>query len=582
MKENGQTVRFLILLSLLLVAGFSATCWIGYRVSYRTLRNQIINNELPLTSDNIYSEIQRDLLSPVFISSLMANDSFLRNWVLGGEKETDRITQFLFETQRRYNTFTSFFVSEKTRRYYQSKGILKTVQDGDPQDHWYFRVRKMKADHEINVDPDQANQYAMTIFVNHKVFDFNGGYLGATGVGLQVTEVKKIIESYHRKFNRIVYFTSPDGKIILATDGNDGKNLKDLAGLSAAAPRLLDIHAAASLEYKAGGKTFYANSRYIPELNWILVVSKSDEHALRDIFHSLLLNLALCGLVTVIVIVLVALIVNSYRRKLGEMFSVELELKDRNHEQQSEIDEQHRLLREQNARLVQLNASKDKLFSIIAHDLRTPLGNMTQLATLTAEELAAGRQKEAMEYLTDQRELSESALKLLDHLFDWARSQMSEMSCAAADFPLLDCLEECLAGIRVEARKKNIALTLQCAADLKVNANRNTVMTIVRNLASNAVKFTSAGGAVAVSAAAADGLATVSVKDSGIGIAPERMGQLFDFVHNKSTPGTGGERGTGLGLSLCRELVRQNGGEIEAESTPGAGSTFRFTLRKSN
>jgi len=582
MKGSEQTVRFFLLLGVLLVAGFSATCWIGYRASYQTLRNQIINNELPLTSDNIYSEIQRDLLGPVFIASLMANDSFLRNWVIDGERNTESITQFLSETQRRYNTFTSFFVSEETRRYYQSKGILKTVREGEPQDNWYFRVRRMEADHEINVDPDQANQYAMTIFVNHKVFDFNGRYIGATGVGLQVTDVKTIIETYHRTFDRIIYFVLPEGKIVLSTDGNDGKNIKDLPGLSTVAARILDTRTNTGLEYENDGKTFYANSRYIPELDWILVVSKSDEHALQNIFHILLLNLALCGLVTVIVIALVYLIVNTYRRKLKELVSIELELKDRNHEQQSEIDQQHRQLREQNTKLLQLNASKDKLFSIIAHDLRSPIGNMTQLAALTAEELAAGRTREATEYLTDQQQLSESTLQLLDHLFDWARSQMSESSGAASDFPLLDCLEECLSGIRIQARKKNITLALQCDAGTRVNADRNAVMTIVRNLASNAVKFTAAGGKIEVSATVADGTVTVSVRDSGVGITPERMEQLFDFVHNKSTPGTGGEHGTGLGLSLCRELVHKNGGEIEVESAPGAGSVFRFTLRRSS
>ena len=581
MKENKQTFRFLILLTLLLVAGFSTTCWIGYHASYQTLRNQIINNELPLTSDNIYSEIQRDLLPPVFIASLMANDSFLRDWVINGEKETDRITQFLFETQHKYNTFTSFFVSERTRRYYQSKGILKTVQDGDPQDSWYFRVRQMKPDHEINVDPDQANQYAMTIFVNHKVFDFDGRYIGATGVGLQVRDVKQIIESYHKKFNRIVYFTSPEGKIILATDGNDGKNLKELPGFASIAGQILDTHAA-SLEYQIDGKTFYVNSRYIPELNWVLVVSKSDEYALRNIFHSLLLNLILCGLVTIVVIALVYIIVNSYRRKLKEMFLVELELKDRNNEQKSEIDKQQQQLIEQNARLIQVNASKDKLFSIIAHDLRSPLGNMNQLANLAAESLADGQTGEAMEYLKDQQELSESTLQLLDHLFDWAKSQMSEIACVADDFPLRDCLKECLAGIELEANKKNITLTLECTADIAVNANRNMVMTVVRNLATNAVKFTAAGGKIEVSAAAAEHIVTVSIRDSGVGIAPERLAKLFDFTHNKSTPGTGGERGTGLGLSLCRELVRKNGGEIQVESTPRVGSVFRFTLRQAN
>ncbi len=581
MKENKQTVRFLIVLGLLLVAGFSATSWISYHVSQQALRHQIIDNELPLTSDNIYSEIQRDLLPPVFISSLMANDSFLRNWVITGEKEPGKITQFLYETQRKYNTFTSFFVSERTRLYYQAKGILKTVKNDNAQDSWYFRVRRMKADHEINVDPDQANQYAMTIFVNNKVFDFNGNYIGATGVGLKVGDVKRIIESYHKRFNRIINFTSPEGKIILSTDNSEGRNIKDIPGFLTIAPEILRNHAA-SLEYRIGSKTFYVNSRYIPELNWILLVSKSDEYALQNIFHSFLINLGLCGLVTVIVIMLVYFIVNSYRRQLKAMLSIELELKNRNDEQRGEIDKQHRQLIEQNDKLIQINASKDKLFSIIAHDLRAPLGNMSQLAELAADSLAAGRTEEAAEYLADQRELASSTLKLLDHLFEWARSQMSEITCVTDDFPLLDCLQEALTGIDIRTEEKKITLSLECAPDIVVNASRNMVMTIVRNLVSNAIKFTPRGGAIAIAATATPTVVTVSVRDSGIGIAPERLETLFEFAYNKSTPGTNGESGTGLGLALCRELIRKNDGEIEAESTPGAGSVFRFTLRRSN
>lgn len=581
MKENKQTARLLILLGLLLIAGFSATSWISYRVSQQALRNQIVTDELPLTSDNIYSEIQRDLLQPVFISSLMANDSFLRNWVIGGEENPELVTQFLFETQRKYKTCTSFFVSEKSRRYYQTKGILKTVSEDDPQDRWYFRVRQMPDDHEINVDLDQANKYAITIFVNHKVFDFNGKYIGAAGVGLEVRNVKKIIEGYHAKFNRIVYFISPAGEIVLATDGNDGKNIKDIPGLSGVAAKILGAPAA-NLEYNTGDKTFYANSRYIPELGWTLVVSKSDEYALRNVFHSFLLNMALCALVTAVVIGLVCIVVKSYRRELRKMFVTELELKDRNSEQQSEIEKQHRQLVEQNAKLTQLNASKDKLFSIIAHDLRSPIGNMIQLADLSAESLAANRADEVAEYLADQRELSASTLQLIDHLFDWAKSQMSEITCVAADFPLAECLRECLAGLEIQAGNKNIALSLRCDADIAVNANRNMVMTVIRNLLSNAVKFTGDGGKIELSAEADANTVTVAVRDSGVGIAPERLDRLFAFANNKSTLGTGGEHGTGLGLSLCRELIRKNGGEISVESTPGIGSTFSFTLRKSS
>ena len=135
--------RLILIISFLLVAGFAITSLGRSYVSRTSLRFQITQNQLPLTSDNIYSEIQRDLLRPVFISSLMAADTFLRDWVIHGETDTTEITRYLKEIQDKYHTFTSFFVSERTRIYYHANGILKKVSPDEPRDAWYFRVRKM-------------------------------------------------------------------------------------------------------------------------------------------------------------------------------------------------------------------------------------------------------------------------------------------------------------------------------------------------------------------------------------------------------------------------------------------------------
>jgi len=109
--------KLVLIISLLLITGFVATSLASYYASRASLRSQIQLNELPLTSENIYSEIQKDLLPPIFISSLMANDTFLREWVIQGENDIDKITRYLNAIQKKYNTITSFFVSEKTRNY---------------------------------------------------------------------------------------------------------------------------------------------------------------------------------------------------------------------------------------------------------------------------------------------------------------------------------------------------------------------------------------------------------------------------------------------------------------------------------
>ncbi|MBU1397663.1 MAG: GGDEF domain-containing protein, partial [Proteobacteria bacterium] len=166
---NSQKNRLILIISLLLITGFLITSLASFFVSRASLRSQISEKELPLTGDNIYSEIQRDLLSPVFISSLMAADTFLRDWVIKGEQDTTKITRYLKEIKTKYNTYTSFFISDRTSNYYYAGGILKKVSPEEDRDKWYYRVREMKPDYEINIDPDMANKDTMTIFINYRV-----------------------------------------------------------------------------------------------------------------------------------------------------------------------------------------------------------------------------------------------------------------------------------------------------------------------------------------------------------------------------------------------------------------------------
>lgn len=158
----------------ILACGFLVTSLAGYFTARSSLRSEITGSSLPLTSDNIYSEIQRDLLRPVFISSLMASDTFLRDWVISGERNPDEMVRYLREIRDSYGTVSSFFVSDRTGRYYNQDGILKTVRRDEPRDLWYWRVRDMENDYEINLDIDLANNDALTIFINYRVYDFNG------------------------------------------------------------------------------------------------------------------------------------------------------------------------------------------------------------------------------------------------------------------------------------------------------------------------------------------------------------------------------------------------------------------------
>jgi len=565
---------------MLLILGFVTTSLTSYYVTRSSLRSKIVTDDLPLTSDNIYSEIQRDLLLPIFISSMMANDTFLRDWVLNGEKNINQMSQYLKEIKTKYNTVTSFFVSEKTRNYYYSGGILKKVAVGEPRDKWFFRVRQMAPDYEINVDPDMANKDAMTIFINHKVFGFNDEYIGATGVGLKISAVKTLIEKYRQKYNRTIYFVSKTGEIVLYSSAYtvQTQNIKNIPEFAAIASKILSGKNN-KLEYTKNGRNIYLNTRYIPELNWFLLVEQSDEISSENIFNTLLFNLFLCGVITVCVILITRATINAYQQKLEKIMKADLELKQINQGQKQEIDNQYKELLEKNEKLTLLNSSKNKLFSIIAHDLRTPVGNISNLLELLGDVFDSGSKEKTADIISKLKSSSDSTFKLLENLFDWARNQISEVICNTEELNLHQLLQDCLAQQQIPTDEKNIKIQLNCDATLKVIADANMVKTIVRNLISNAIKFTPENGEIQISAEpASDHKVNIAIQDSGVGISRDLLPTLFDFTQNKSTYGTNGEKGTGIGLSLCRDLVNINNGEIKVESEIGKGSTFSFSL----
>jgi diguanylate cyclase (GGDEF)-like protein len=319
MNIERHRISLVTIAGAIIIAGFLTTSLTSYFVSTNSAKKAILNNELPLTSDNVFSEIQRDLLRPVFVSSQMASNTFLRDWVIDGEKDEGKMRKYLREVRERYNAVTSFFVSEKTRTYYHADGILKRVQPEEPRDAWYFRVRTMKPAYEINVDPDMANRDTMTIFINFKVFDYRGAFIGATGVGLTVTNVKSLIDQYQKQFDRAVYFVDRKGNVVLHGAAYAGPtNLRERAGLREALPALLE-GAGGVHEFKSEGKEYLLSARYVPELNWILVVEQSADRIMDEFRTTLQGSLVICAFVTFLVVLMILRMVNSFHRRLADM-----------------------------------------------------------------------------------------------------------------------------------------------------------------------------------------------------------------------------------------------------------------------
>lgn len=352
MKGNKNIQIFIIFI---LVLGFMGTSLMSYLVSRTSVRNQIATKQLPLTSDNVYSEVQNDILKPIFISSLMASDTFLRDWIITGEQNPIKIEKYLKEIKYKYGVFSSFLVSDSTLSYYYGDGVLKKVKENEIRDSWYFRVRKIKGDYEINVDPDMANHDNLTIFINYKVFDYKGKYLGATGVGLKVDKVNNIIKEYQEKYKSKIHFIDKNGKVVLSS------NLKIGSQYHHDFLKYIDTREENKKPYfyKENGENIIVNIRYIPEFKWYLVVEQSDEQETNILSKTLMLNSIITFLVIAVVILIISNKWRKYQKELRELALTD-KLTGISNRQSFEIDSNN---------LISNSLKKSEIFSLMMFDI---------------------------------------------------------------------------------------------------------------------------------------------------------------------------------------------------------------------
>ena len=217
---------------------------------------------------------------------------------------------------------------------------------------------------------------------------------------------------------------------------------------------------------------------------------------------------------------------------------------------------------------------RDKLYSVIAHDLRSPMGSIKMVLNMLILNLPSETIGEEMyELLTMANQTTEDVFSLLDNLLKWTKSQIGKLKVVYQDINMVEVVEGVSEIFTMVAGLKNIKIVQDA-----VRADIDMVKTVIRNLISNAIKFSNEGAEVVVSLAEEDGMAIVSVKDSGCGIDEENQRKLLHTDTHFSTFGTNNEEGSGLGLLLCKDFVIKNGGKLWFTSKKGEGSTFSFSI----
>lgn len=222
---------------------------------------------------------------------------------------------------------------------------------------------------------------------------------------------------------------------------------------------------------------------------------------------------------------------------------------------------------------------RDKLYSVIAHDLRSPMGSIKMVLNMLILNLPSSAIGDEMyELLTMANQTTEDVFSLLDNLLKWTKSQIGKLKVVYQDIDMVEVLEGVTEIFTMVAGLKKIEIQQQLPERLDVHADIDMIKTVIRNLISNAIKFSNEDSVVLVSLEERDGMAVVSVKDSGCGIEEENQKKLLHTDTHFSTFGTNNEEGSGLGLLLCQDFANKNGGKLWFTSVKGEGSTFSFSI----
>lgn len=308
--------KIVIIISFLLVVLSLSISTINYFVSLNNAQQQLKTQSLPLSLNNIYSDIQKHIIEPYLVSSMMANDTFVQDWLLHDETNGDRITKYLEVIKNKYNMFNTFLVSDKTKNYYTQNGFVETIREDQIKDKWYFEFKNIQNKHEINLDYNTNLSNTLIMFINYKIFNANYEFLGATGVALKISYINDMLKHFRINHNFTVTFFNENGDIVLAEkDIMEYKTIDQISVLKPYKDLILskETHL---VEYEQNGVHHMLNSKYIPELDLYLTVDANLEDFTKDVKKIFYFNLITSLVITVIIAFIVFVIIKNYSKRL--------------------------------------------------------------------------------------------------------------------------------------------------------------------------------------------------------------------------------------------------------------------------
>jgi len=317
MKSNYRVV---ILISFFLVVLSVGSSISYYVVSMNSMEKQLRTQSLPLSIDNIYTDIQKHIIEPYLVSSMMASDTFMHDWLVNEEEDVQKIQRYLESIKNRYGMLVAFLVSEKSQNYYTQNGLIEKIKKENPVNQWYFTFKEMQENHEINLDLNDNITDSVIMFINFKILDESFHYLGATGVGIKISYINEMLKMFKNRYNLKVSFLDKDGNIILSESHKYGtlENIDSVSGYSKLKARILsnDINL---MEYSLNGSNYLVKTKYVKELDIHLLVEANLDDFIQDTKNNFYINLLISLSLTVIIALIIVNIVKNYNLKLERL-----------------------------------------------------------------------------------------------------------------------------------------------------------------------------------------------------------------------------------------------------------------------
>lgn len=313
MSPKSKTILSITVLVFLLTIVIT---FINHNISLKSTRVQLKNQSIPLTINNIYTVVQKTIIEPYLISSFVANDILLHKLLSGDEGNEKEISLYLNNLQKSHNVSTIFLVEDSTKNYYTDQGLIDKISEAKPENKWYYEFKTFSEDHKINMDYNQNISNKINLFINHKITNLKGEYLGVSGSAIEVAHIINILKDFRVNHNFIISFVDPDGKIILAE--NFIKKLKHIDNIEILAQNKDKLLKRFSefIEYSKNNSYQVIASKYIPELNIFLLVNANVNNFTESINEMFYVNILISILISLIISFIILYLIKGYSKKL--------------------------------------------------------------------------------------------------------------------------------------------------------------------------------------------------------------------------------------------------------------------------